>query len=228
MCLLPRAHGPQYGGHNYLLQSRYRQAGNGSTLAGLNSEIPGVCAHSTSPFSCLSGRTVSWTRHAFSCPHWLLESPVTFFFFPQQKEEPPLRDPPPPREQGATYSAETGRLIPASSQALTRRNRQSQRGHPSSKDGGVQPSTLQDQELLVSPALEARTAMNSASRFLGLPSQHSVFGSKTVRPERPCPKVSFLGFEPSLPLDKPVVLLTPSCGSLAKLGPCVCYHCINS
>ncbi|XP_031202784.1 protein TBATA isoform X6 [Mastomys coucha] len=67
----------------------------------------------------------------------------------EQKEEPPLRDPPPPREQGATYSAETGRLIPASSQALTRRNRQSQRGYPSSKDGGVQTSTLQDQELLI-------------------------------------------------------------------------------
>ncbi|XP_031202779.1 protein TBATA isoform X2 [Mastomys coucha] len=66
-----------------------------------------------------------------------------------EKEEPPLRDPPPPREQGATYSAETGRLIPASSQALTRRNRQSQRGYPSSKDGGVQTSTLQDQELLI-------------------------------------------------------------------------------
>ncbi|XP_052020084.1 protein TBATA isoform X1 [Apodemus sylvaticus] len=66
----------------------------------------------------------------------------------EQKEEPPLRDPP-PREQGAKYSAETGRLIPASSQALTRRNRQGQRGHPSGKDGGVQASILQDKELLI-------------------------------------------------------------------------------
>ncbi|XP_028632714.1 protein TBATA [Grammomys surdaster] len=66
----------------------------------------------------------------------------------EQKEEPPLRDPP-PREQGAKYSAETGRLIPASSQALSRRNRQGQRGHPSGKDGGVQTSILQDQELLI-------------------------------------------------------------------------------
>ncbi|XP_021029961.1 protein TBATA isoform X2 [Mus caroli] len=65
----------------------------------------------------------------------------------EQKEDPPLREPP-PREQGAKYSAETGRLIPASSQALTRRNRQGQRVHPSSKDGGVQASILQDQELL--------------------------------------------------------------------------------
>ncbi|XP_021029962.1 protein TBATA isoform X3 [Mus caroli] len=66
----------------------------------------------------------------------------------EQKEDPPLREPP-PREQGAKYSAETGRLIPASSQALTRRNRQGQRVHPSSKDGGVQASILQDQELLI-------------------------------------------------------------------------------
>ncbi|XP_021061082.1 protein TBATA isoform X1 [Mus pahari] len=66
----------------------------------------------------------------------------------EQKEEPPLREPP-PREQGAKYSAETGRLIPASSQALTRRNRQGQRAHPSGKDGGVQASILQDQELLI-------------------------------------------------------------------------------
>ncbi|XP_076772659.1 protein TBATA isoform X2 [Arvicanthis niloticus] len=66
----------------------------------------------------------------------------------EQKEESPLRDPP-PREQGAKYSAETGRLIPASSQALSRRNRQGQRGHPSGKDGGAQTSVLQDQELLI-------------------------------------------------------------------------------
>ncbi|EGV93766.1 Protein SPATIAL, partial [Cricetulus griseus] len=60
------------------------------------------------------------------------------------KEEPPLR------EQGAKYSAETGRLIPASSQALSRRrNHQGQRSHSSGKDGGAQPSILQDQELLI-------------------------------------------------------------------------------
>ncbi|XP_049999764.1 protein TBATA isoform X4 [Alexandromys fortis] len=58
------------------------------------------------------------------------------------KEEPPVR------EQGAKYSAETGRLIPASSQALSRRNRQGQRGHPSARDGGAQASLLEDQELL--------------------------------------------------------------------------------
>ncbi|XP_057650313.1 protein TBATA, partial [Chionomys nivalis] len=59
------------------------------------------------------------------------------------KEEPPVR------EQGAKYSAETGRLIPASSQALSRRNRQGQRGHPSARDGGAQASVLEDQELLI-------------------------------------------------------------------------------
>ncbi|XP_051042749.1 protein TBATA, partial [Phodopus roborovskii] len=59
------------------------------------------------------------------------------------KEEPPLR------EQGAKYSAETGRLIPASSQALSRRSRQGQRGHPAGRDGGAQASILQDQELLI-------------------------------------------------------------------------------
>ncbi|XP_049999755.1 protein TBATA isoform X3 [Alexandromys fortis] len=59
------------------------------------------------------------------------------------KEEPPVR------EQGAKYSAETGRLIPASSQALSRRNRQGQRGHPSARDGGAQASLLEDQELLI-------------------------------------------------------------------------------
>ncbi|XP_037055812.1 protein TBATA isoform X1 [Peromyscus leucopus] len=60
-----------------------------------------------------------------------------------QKEEPPLR------EQGAKYSAETGRLIPASSQALGRRGHQGQRGHSSGRDGGVQASILQDQDLLI-------------------------------------------------------------------------------
>ncbi|KAL6048700.1 hypothetical protein STEG23_004573 [Scotinomys teguina] len=61
----------------------------------------------------------------------------------EQKEEPPLR------EQGAKYSAETGRLIPASSQALNRRNRQGQRDHSSGRDGRVQASILPDQELLI-------------------------------------------------------------------------------
>ncbi|XP_052599897.1 protein TBATA [Peromyscus californicus insignis] len=61
----------------------------------------------------------------------------------EQKEEPPLR------EQGAKYSAETGRLIPASCQALSRRGHQGQRGHSSGRDGGVQASILQDQDLLI-------------------------------------------------------------------------------
>uniref|UniRef100_A0A8C8Z291 Thymus, brain and testes associated n=1 Tax=Prolemur simus TaxID=1328070 RepID=A0A8C8Z291_PROSS len=54
-----------------------------------------------------------------------------------------------PREQGAKYSAETGRLIPSSTRAVGRRSsRQGQRGQPSSRDGGVQ-AVLQDQELLI-------------------------------------------------------------------------------
>ncbi|KAM5236443.1 protein TBATA [Ctenodactylus gundi] len=54
-----------------------------------------------------------------------------------------------PREQGAKYSAETGRLIPASVQALNRRGvRQGQRRHPLSRRG-EQASLLQDQELLI-------------------------------------------------------------------------------
>uniref|UniRef100_A0A8C5LF42 Thymus, brain and testes associated n=1 Tax=Jaculus jaculus TaxID=51337 RepID=A0A8C5LF42_JACJA len=78
-----------------------------------------------------------------------LTSRVAFFtkedepVMKEQKEEPP-------REQGAKYSAETGRLIPASSQALTRRSsRQGQRNHSSSRDRGVQDLLLQDQELLI-------------------------------------------------------------------------------
>ncbi|XP_023578348.1 protein TBATA [Octodon degus] len=60
----------------------------------------------------------------------------------QQKEEPQ-------REQGAKYSAETGRLIPTSTRALSRRSfRQGQRSHPSSRDGGTPASLLQDQKLL--------------------------------------------------------------------------------
>ncbi|EDL93031.1 similar to spatial-delta (predicted), isoform CRA_a [Rattus norvegicus] len=81
-----------------------------------------------------------------------LASRVTFFTkeiasTTNEKDEPPMKDPS-PREQGAKYSAETGRLIPAYSHALTRRNRQAQRGHTSGKGGGVQASILQDQELL--------------------------------------------------------------------------------
>ncbi|XP_027623521.1 protein TBATA isoform X3 [Tupaia chinensis] len=61
----------------------------------------------------------------------------------EQKEEPA-------REQGAKYSAETGRLIPTSTRAAGRRSsHQGQRNHPSSRDGGLQTFLLQDQELLV-------------------------------------------------------------------------------
>ncbi|XP_026261622.2 protein TBATA [Urocitellus parryii] len=58
----------------------------------------------------------------------------------EQKEEPS-------KEQGARYSAETGRLIPASAQALNRHG--SQRSHLPSRDRGVQTSVLQNQELLI-------------------------------------------------------------------------------
>lgn len=69
----------------------------------------------------------------------------------QQKEEPS-------REQGARYSAETGRLIPASAQALNRHgSQQDQRSHLSSRDRRVHTSVLQNQELLVSPTLGAET-----------------------------------------------------------------------
>nr|XP_035939855.1 protein TBATA [Halichoerus grypus] len=61
----------------------------------------------------------------------------------EQKEEPQ-------REQGAKYSAETGRLIPTSTQPIGRRHsRQGPRIYPSGKDGGVQTIVLQDQELLI-------------------------------------------------------------------------------
>ncbi|XP_040588378.1 protein TBATA isoform X2 [Mesocricetus auratus] len=70
----------------------------------------------------------------------------------EQRSEPGkkafLKEEPPQREQGAKYSAETGRLIPASSYALSRRSRQGQRGHPSGSDGGAQASIPQDQDLL--------------------------------------------------------------------------------
>ncbi|XP_040588384.1 protein TBATA isoform X7 [Mesocricetus auratus] len=71
----------------------------------------------------------------------------------EQRSEPGkkafLKEEPPQREQGAKYSAETGRLIPASSYALSRRSRQGQRGHPSGSDGGAQASIPQDQDLLI-------------------------------------------------------------------------------
>ncbi|XP_059518449.1 protein TBATA [Myotis daubentonii] len=55
----------------------------------------------------------------------------------------------PQREQGAKYSAETGRLIPASIRALSsRHSHQGQGNHPSSRDG-IQAFVLQDQELLI-------------------------------------------------------------------------------
>ncbi|XP_027452172.1 protein TBATA isoform X2 [Zalophus californianus] len=61
----------------------------------------------------------------------------------KEKEEPQ-------RQQGAKYSAETGRLIPTSTRAIGRRHsRQSPWIYPSGKDGGVQTIVLQDQELLV-------------------------------------------------------------------------------
>ena len=67
---------------------------------------------------------------------------VSGHIFPQQKEEPQ-------REQGAKYSAETGRLIPASTWAMARRHSHQGRNQPASRDGGDQTFVLQDQELLV-------------------------------------------------------------------------------
>ncbi|XP_024643770.1 protein TBATA isoform X6 [Macaca nemestrina] len=61
----------------------------------------------------------------------------------KEEEEEPLR------EQGAKYSAETGRLIPASTRAVgRRRSHQGQQSQSSSRDEGVQAFPLQDQELL--------------------------------------------------------------------------------
>lgn len=87
------------------------------------------------------------------------------------------------REQGAKYSAKTGRLIPASSQALSHRNRQVQQGHPSARDGGAQASILEDQELLVSPTLEAGTAVVSASSIPGLPASTLLACLRVASPE---------------------------------------------
>ncbi|KAI4529345.1 hypothetical protein MG293_020593 [Ovis ammon polii] len=60
----------------------------------------------------------------------------------EQKEEPQ-------REQGAKYSAETGRLIPASTRGMIRRHSHQGRNQPASRDGGDQTFVLQDQELLI-------------------------------------------------------------------------------
>ncbi|CAK7303128.1 Protein TBATA [Vulpes lagopus] len=61
----------------------------------------------------------------------------------EQKEEPQ-------REQGAKYSAETGRLIPTSTRVIGRRHsRQGPRMYSSGKDEGVQTVFLKDHELLV-------------------------------------------------------------------------------
>ncbi|XP_029056838.1 protein TBATA isoform X3 [Monodon monoceros] len=61
----------------------------------------------------------------------------------EQKEEPQ-------REKGAKYSAETGRLIPASTRATARRHScQGVRNHSASTDRGDQTFILQDQELLI-------------------------------------------------------------------------------
>ncbi|XP_059948078.1 protein TBATA [Mesoplodon densirostris] len=61
----------------------------------------------------------------------------------KEKEEPQ-------REKEAKYSAETGRLIPASTWPMARHHsRQGIRNHPASRDGGDQTFILQDQELLI-------------------------------------------------------------------------------
>ncbi|XP_036911695.1 protein TBATA [Sturnira hondurensis] len=71
---------------------------------------------------------------------------VTF----SKENEPRNKEEEPKREQGAKYSAETGRLIPAATRALSRRqSRQGSGGYTSSRDGGVQTYVLQDQELLI-------------------------------------------------------------------------------
>ncbi|KAL2769797.1 protein TBATA isoform b [Daubentonia madagascariensis] len=70
-------------------------------------------------------------------------------FFTKENELKNKEKEEPLREQGAKYSAETGRLIPPSTRAAGRRSScQGQRSHHSSRDGGVQ-AILQDQELLI-------------------------------------------------------------------------------
>ncbi|KAM7072759.1 protein TBATA isoform 1-T2 [Molossus nigricans] len=71
----------------------------------------------------------------------------------------------PQREQGAKYSAETGRLIPASARALGRRCSHQGRGNYSSgRDEGPQTFVLQDQELLGGLALPGSRFSGSLGR----------------------------------------------------------------
>nr|XP_012315728.1 protein TBATA isoform X1 [Aotus nancymaae] len=71
-------------------------------------------------------------------------------FFTREDELKKKEKEEPPQEQGAKYSAETGRLIPASTRAVSRRSsHQSQGSQSSSRDKGVGAFLLQDQELLV-------------------------------------------------------------------------------
>ncbi|KAM4852295.1 protein TBATA isoform 2-T4 [Thomomys bottae] len=96
----------------------------------------------------------------------------------EEKQEPPLRD------HGAKYSAETGRLIPASTQALQRRSyHQGQRSHLLNNDG-LHASVFRDQELL------------------GMASPGTL-GPVTIRQEDPGLRVS-TGLQSSLPLKEPV------------------------
>ncbi|XP_078201780.1 protein TBATA isoform X3 [Callithrix jacchus] len=71
-------------------------------------------------------------------------------FFTKEDELKKKEKEEPPREHGAKYSAETGRLIPASTRAVSRHSsHQSQGSQSSSRDEGVRAFLLQDQELLV-------------------------------------------------------------------------------
>ncbi|XP_044896048.1 protein TBATA isoform X4 [Felis catus] len=89
---------------------------------------------SPSPKGNLASRVAVFTQNELKSKELLCS---------QQKEEPP-------REQGAKYSAETGRLIPTGTRATGHRHsRQDPRIYPSGKDGGVQTFKLPDQELLI-------------------------------------------------------------------------------
>ncbi|XP_048192544.1 protein TBATA [Perognathus longimembris pacificus] len=79
-----------------------------------------------------------------------LASRVTLFTKEtEQKNKEVGQQEPPLREHGAKYSAETGRLIPASTRTLQRRSfRQGQRSHLLNNDGHP-ASVLHDQELLI-------------------------------------------------------------------------------
>uniref|UniRef100_A0A2K5PYF1 Thymus, brain and testes associated n=1 Tax=Cebus imitator TaxID=2715852 RepID=A0A2K5PYF1_CEBIM len=71
-------------------------------------------------------------------------------FFTKEDELKKKEKEEPPREQGAKYSAETGRLIPTSTRAVSRRSsHQSEGSQSSSRDEGIGAFLLQDQELLV-------------------------------------------------------------------------------